>query len=236
MTPSDSHPSPRSSATGGKGPPEFLTRLGVAPPVTVEDVKQAFRARVKTAHPDVGGDAAEFMALQEAFDRATEYAAFFESRRRWLSNSVERYIAQEQVIAEVQRLGGSTKLESIDWMRDEIGDDFSQLLDRVCEIRLTGSGVGQQQVEFLVEHHEHLGTVLSLDLSAARIGDDAVTGLLRLSNLQRLNLTGTAVTNAVFDLAESLTSLRWLGVTGTRVTWFGAKKANRRFPDLTIER
>jgi hypothetical protein len=219
-----------------KGHPEFLTRLGVAPPVTTEDVKQAYLARVKTAHPDVGGNPAEFMALQEAFEQATEYAGFFESRRRWLSNSVERYIAQEQVVAEVQRLGGAATLETIDWLRDEIGDDFSQLLDRVCEIRLTGSGVGQQQVDFLLEHHKSLETLRWLDISAARIGDATAGRLRLLPNLQRLNLTGTAVTNAVFDLAESLKSLRWLGVAGTRATWLGMQKARRRFPELTIER
>ena len=87
--------------------------MGVAPPVTVEDVKQAYLTRVKTTHPDVGGNPADFMALQEAFERATEYASFFESRRRWLSNAVERYVAQEEIITEVRRLGGSVATESI---------------------------------------------------------------------------------------------------------------------------
>ena len=176
------------------------------------------------------------MALQEAFNQATEYAAFFESRRGWLSNSVERYVAQEEIVSEVRRLGGSVETASIDWLRDEIGDDFSQLLDRVSGICLTGSGVGEAQVGFLVEHHQNLETLRSLDISAARIGDDTAMRLRQLANLQRLNLTGTAVTNAVFDLADSLTSLRWLGVSGTRVSWFGTQKARRRFPELTIDR
>ena len=56
--------------------PDFLVALGLIPPCTVEDVKQAFLAKVKTAHPDVGGDAAEFRKLQEAYERATEWAKF----------------------------------------------------------------------------------------------------------------------------------------------------------------
>ncbi|MEZ6072025.1 MAG: J domain-containing protein [Pirellulales bacterium] len=236
MNRSPSDASRRSSTTTAPDHPEFLTRLGVAPPVTVEDVKQAYLTRVKTAHPDVGGNPADFMALQEAFERATEYASFFESRRRWLSNAVERYVAQEEIITEVRRLGGSVATESIDWLRSEIGDDFSQLLDRIVEIRLAGSGVGDPQVMYLVERHRDLETVASLDLSAARIGDATASRLCELTNLKRLNLTGTGVTNAVFDLADSLSSLQWLGVSGTRVTWFGAHRARRRFPELTIQR
>ena len=50
--------------------PEFMVRLGLAPPYSIEDVKAAYRDQAKRAHPDHGGSSREFHALQEAFDRA----------------------------------------------------------------------------------------------------------------------------------------------------------------------
>jgi len=40
--------------------------LGVALDATADDVDRAFRRRVRTAHPDRGGDAATFRRLVEA--------------------------------------------------------------------------------------------------------------------------------------------------------------------------
>ena len=86
--------------------PDFLVTLGLIPPCTVEDVKQAYLSKVKTAHPDVGGDAGEFRKLQEAFERATEWAKFRASRMAWLSNWVEKYVEQEGIVTEIQKRGG----------------------------------------------------------------------------------------------------------------------------------
>ncbi len=61
--------------------PDFMVTLGLAPPYTVEDVKQAYLIKAKTAHPDTGGNAASFRRLQEAFGRASEAAEFHETRR-----------------------------------------------------------------------------------------------------------------------------------------------------------
>jgi curved DNA-binding protein CbpA len=64
--------------------PEFYDVLGLAPPITVEDIKQAFLEKVKTVHPDRGGDAAAFRQLQEARDQAMQYANFRSDRMKWL--------------------------------------------------------------------------------------------------------------------------------------------------------
>src|SRR5215475_1481520 len=82
--------------------PDFLVTLGLIPPCTVEDVKQAYLTKVKTAHPDAGGDANEFRKLQEAFERATEWAKFRASRLAWLSTWVEKYVEQDDLVAEIQ--------------------------------------------------------------------------------------------------------------------------------------
>ncbi|MGF1595984.1 MAG: DnaJ domain-containing protein [Acidimicrobiales bacterium] len=42
--------------------------LGVAPGASKHELRRAFRARVKVAHPDADGSDDEFIAVREAFD------------------------------------------------------------------------------------------------------------------------------------------------------------------------
>ena len=65
-----------------EGPPEFLAKLGLAVPVSLEDIEQAFRDKVLTAHPDKGGDPDEVCALQTAYEQAKEYTKFRSRTRR----------------------------------------------------------------------------------------------------------------------------------------------------------
>ena len=60
--------------------PDFMVALGLLPPYSPADVKQAYFEKVKTAHPDKGGNVADFLKLQEAFRQATEYVEFRKSR------------------------------------------------------------------------------------------------------------------------------------------------------------
>jgi curved DNA-binding protein CbpA len=49
-------------------PRDLYSELGVGRGATRVDVKKAYRRRVKTAHPDAGGDPAAFRRLQLAYD------------------------------------------------------------------------------------------------------------------------------------------------------------------------
>jgi curved DNA-binding protein CbpA len=42
--------------------------LGVDPPLTIEDLKQAFRKKARSTHPDKGGCGDEFIEVKEAYD------------------------------------------------------------------------------------------------------------------------------------------------------------------------
>lgn len=42
-------------------------------PTTEQEVKKAYRNKIQTAHPDVGGDVEEFRAIDEAYDEALRY-------------------------------------------------------------------------------------------------------------------------------------------------------------------
>ena len=91
------------------GRPEFLVTLGLIPPCTVEDVKQAYLVKVKTAHPDAGGNADDFRKLQEAYEKATEWAKFRASRIQWLATWVEKYVEQDGVVADCSGAGAKSK-------------------------------------------------------------------------------------------------------------------------------
>ena len=54
---------------------EAFDHLDLARTATPEDVRDAYRDRVKSVHPDHGGSQADFKRLQEAYATAREHAA-----------------------------------------------------------------------------------------------------------------------------------------------------------------
>jgi len=50
--------------------PRAIAALGLRMPCTEEDLKRAYRRRVKELHPDHGGDERRFMLLQAHFEEA----------------------------------------------------------------------------------------------------------------------------------------------------------------------
>jgi hypothetical protein len=50
--------------------PPCLSLLGLSWPCTAQEIKQAFRSKVKTVHPDHGGNSADFQALHRAYKEA----------------------------------------------------------------------------------------------------------------------------------------------------------------------
>ena len=74
-------------ADAGLARPEFAVTLGLLPPYTVDDVKRAYLDKVKDAHPDRGGDRAEFDRIQHAYEQANEYLRFRADRRQWMTRA-----------------------------------------------------------------------------------------------------------------------------------------------------
>merc|ERR1719247_1064309 len=50
---------------------DWAAVLGVSPQARFAEVRAAYRARVRQAHPDKGGSNAEFQRIKEAFDAAS---------------------------------------------------------------------------------------------------------------------------------------------------------------------
>ncbi|HEX3725907.1 MAG TPA: DnaJ domain-containing protein [Pirellulales bacterium] len=195
MTPT--HPNPASGGTVH----EFLAVLGLQQPVTVDDVKQAYLEKAKTTHPDHGGDPQQFKRLQRAFEQATEYARFKSGRMKWLSECVAQYVEQQQLVADIQALGGSLELETVDWLVQSIGSDFAQVLDRIITVRLSGSKIDDGVVAELVEHRRDLAALHRLELTHTSVTQDGLVQLKTFENLRELDLSGTPV---------SLSTVEWL--------------------------
>lgn len=182
----------------------FLKRLGLSLPVTVDDVKQAFYAKARVAHPDHHGQASDFKEVQRAFDEAVAFAERNGKRLPWLGAQMPIYVAQLEVVELVERLGGSVVVEELDWLEDTVGEDFSQLADRLVQIDLTGKPISDEQLIGLLADGEGLPYLETMLLADTPITDGSAIRLTRAVNLRRVDLRGTDVS---FPLRKQLSKL-----------------------------
>jgi hypothetical protein len=223
-----------STAAGGSSQrPDFMAVLGLLPPYTLEDVREAYRVKALAAHPDRGGDAAEFNRLSEAYDRATEYVTLQGDRRAWIAAQVESHLAQEEVAAEVRRLGGQVEYESMQWVKATWGEGFELLADRLRSIRARGLSDGDAFLAYL--SGRNLPYLSGLDLANSHVTDAGLRHLSGFPVLQWLDLTGADVTTAgMREALEHVASLVYLNVKGTRLGWFGRRSLSRQFPRVRV--
>src|SRR5262249_7691874 len=56
-----------------KNTPRCILALGLVMPCTADEILAAYRRKVKTLHPDLGGDRREFLRLQAHFEQAMAF-------------------------------------------------------------------------------------------------------------------------------------------------------------------
>jgi len=56
-----------------KNTPRCILALGLVMPCSAEEILAAYRRKVKTLHPDLGGDRREFLRLQAHFEQAMAF-------------------------------------------------------------------------------------------------------------------------------------------------------------------
>jgi hypothetical protein len=231
------HPHPLPAKDGplpSDGRPDFLVRLGVMLPCSEQDVKQAYLAKAKVMHPDVGGDHERFLELQTDFERAVQYCKFHSGRSRWLAESIERYVEQQALVAEIAARGGRVTLEHLDWLKREIGEDFAQVLDTIGGVSFAGPRFGDAEIDFLLQRQKLLDTVHWVDLSRSAVTPEGVLRLAAFSRLRKIDLRGTPIGNRALRPLKELPNLEWLGLEGSRVNWFGRFLFSRARPDVQL--
>lgn len=218
----------------GPARPDFLLLLGVSFPCSPEDVKQAYLLKAKQAHPDAGGSPEQFVALQAAYDKAVEYAKFFESRSRWLAASVDRYVEQQEAAAQIQSRGGSVEVEQLDWLQREIGDDFAQVLETIVGVRWTGPQVADIDLRYLSDRASSFASLRRLDLSGTSITDDGLPLLGALGGLRQLDLSNTKISAAGLEVLSELTNLETLNLAGAGIGTFRMYRLRHANPQIEI--
>jgi hypothetical protein len=209
--------------------------LGLLPPYTLDDVKAAYRAKVREAHPDRGGDATAFGKIEEAYEQAIEYLNFRGDRRGWIASQVQPYLRQQEVADEVQRRGGQAEYEQIDWLKHSFGDGFAMLAERLRIIRLHGPGADDGFLAYLGEEPKRTPYLIELDLAGSAITDEGLRNLANFEVLQRLNLAGSAVTERGLQaVMRELPALKWLNVASTKAAWLSRWRLHRAHPHVEI--
>jgi hypothetical protein len=217
-------------------PPEFLAILGLTLPITVEDVKQAYLDKAKTAHPDRGGDARQFVRLHEAFEQATEYARFKAGRMQWLSGWVEQYAELQQLIEEIASLGGEVDVQSEEWLGQTIGSDFATVMDQLTGIRLSGPHIDDGVLVQLGPKLRRQGGLHRLALVNTQVTSVGLRQLHRVESLRELDFTGTQLSaKAVEDLVHDLDRLEKIVLRDTGIGWASRMKLRlmRRHLEIT---
>lgn len=199
--------------------PDFMVTLGLAPPYAIEDVHQAYREKAKRAHPDRGGSVAEFVAIQEAFERAQAYMEYRTDRRAWIAGRMARYVALEQAIARVSRFGVNIVTLAPAWLQHSFGE-FAQLTETPATARAENATNGDAIIAALVGDHAALRELETIELPGCRVSDDAVLRLGAFQMLRRLDLSRTPVTRRVLELVQTLPQLETLELEGSRVGWW----------------
>lgn len=201
----------------GRRKKPFLERLGLSLPVTPDDVKQAYREKVMQAHPDKGGDAKQFQALQKAFDEALAFAQRNGKRLPWIGLQMPLYVAQREILQLVESWGGTVEVQHLDWLEDTVGSDFTEIADRLVEINLAEREVGDSEMIELAEHSEGLQYLEVLSVANTNVGDTGILKVTASSNLRYLDLRGTQVSQ---PLRQKLSQLPQMSrVEGTASWW-----------------
>jgi hypothetical protein len=208
--------------------PECLAILGLRPPLTLEDVKQAYMALAKTAHPDRGGDPQAFIRLQKAFDEATDYVKFKASKLEWLASKIDAYAQQQEVATETIERGGSIEMEETDWLRRSFGEDFGHVADKLVAVRLPNGRADDVFAILLGFRADSLKDLAVLDLVGGTVSDEGLLQLKELKGLRRLDLRGTRVGKLAAEIPGWFEHLEFLGLPKGALGMFARMTMPRR--------
>lgn len=201
--------------------PTFLKRLGLSLPVTPADVKQAFLQKAKVAHPDRNGngDGEQFKRLQEAFDEAIRFAERNGKRLPWIGLQMPIYIAQRAIIGMVKNWGGEVEVNSLEWLENTVGEDFTAIADRLVEINLSGCDVGDAELSLLAGEAEGLQFLEVLRLRWTNVSDAGMLQVAQAPNLRYLDVRGTKVSRSMRGQLARLPQMHHVEGAGGWFDW-----------------
>jgi hypothetical protein len=214
------------TATGDR--PQFAVVLGLLPPYSLEDVKRVYLAKVKDAHPDRGGDRANFDRIQLAYEQANEYLAFRGDRRQWIAARMDEYVAVEALLVRLRGLGADVETTMHDWVKRSFGE-FANLTETIIGLKLSSASNAAELVDTLTAERAILAGLKTLALPGCGITDAQALQLRVHTALTRLDLGRNPISGRVaVALADWLPQLEVFDIAGTSVGWWPRQKINRR--------
>jgi Leucine Rich repeat len=111
-------------------------------------------------------------------------------------------VEQDQVIAEIERLGGSIERDENDPANPVVGVQLS----------------GIHATDRALKHIGRLANLRTIDLAFSLVTDTALVYLRGLAYLQKLDLTNALITDAGLRHLERRSGLLWLNLSSTDVT------------------
>jgi hypothetical protein len=206
--------------------PEFATTLGLLPPYTMDDVKRAYREKVKDAHPDRGGDRDSFDRIQRAYEEAGAYLKFRADRRLWIAARMDEYLGVVSLIERLTALGAKVDSSTLDWVKRSFGD-FANLTESIAGIRLTDSQNAAELVDLMIQELSSLPGLKRLSLAGSNVDNLLALELRVFKSLAELDLSRTPITDRALTVVEFLPDLVKLNIEGTSVGWWARHKVER---------
>jgi hypothetical protein len=153
---------------------------------------------------------------------------------------------QEQVIAAIQKLGGSVVTDAaapdrpviaVNLSFTDITDDGLSQLEELSQLRTLVLANVSKVSDAGLEHLKGLSELQSLSLENTKVDDAGLKQLDGLTQLQSLYLSGTKVTDDGLAQLDGLSQLQRLNLVGTGVSDAGLEKLSGltqlQFLDLT---
>jgi hypothetical protein len=206
--------------------PEFAATLGLLPPYTMDDVKRAYREKVKDAHPDRGGDRDSFDRIQRAYEEAGAYLKFRADRRLWIAARMDEYLGVVSLIERLTALGAKVDSSTLDWVKRSFGD-FANLTESIAGIRLTDSQNAAELVDLMIQELSSLPGLKRLSLAGSNVDNLLALELRVFKSLAELDLSRTPITDRALTVVEFLPDLVKLDIEGTSVGWWARHKVER---------
>jgi hypothetical protein len=207
--------------------PEFAVTLGLLPPYTLDDVKRAYLAKVKSAHPDHGGARADFDKIQHAFEQANAYLSFRGDRRQWIAARMEQYVAVTELVERLRQLGAEVDTAIVDWIKHSFGD-FANLTESITSIKKTDADASEL-LDSMIRERELLSGLKRLNLAGCPLNDPQALQLRVFSSLVHLDLSRTQITaRSTTALIERLTQLETFKIEGTSIGWWARRQLRRK--------
>ena len=204
-----------------------MATLGLLPPYTLEDVRQAYKKKAQSCHPDFGGSTSQFLKVRKAYDAAQDYLSHRKNRQGWIASQMAKYLAQEELEDQLVELGAIVKSSHTDWLEKSLGD-FAELTTSIEEIELPPGKDGAAVIDLMIREKASLESLRRVVLVDCGLTIDRALQLSNFKQLQQVDLSGNRLGGRIRELVDSLSLLKELNIERASVSWWTRRQIRQQ--------